>query len=286
MNKYLISVDIEGITGVLNHDYSSEKGLYHQVGCRYMEHDVNAVVAGLREVDPQCEILVRDAHGARASNLTLANLANVSLIQGWEGQQNMFAGLTEDIQGILCVGYHAGGDNLHALLSHTLSGKIRFLKINGQMVNEAGLFDYYAKSWKVPIIFLSGDDQVVYETQQRMNPTIVTVAVKQSLSRTCAKSLSLEAAALRLKNGAKEAAIRLQQRLFENATQLPDRFKLEVGFFDVGVRASCFAGLKEILGFDQSYRFDELNLVVTLQENDLVQLLAKLNLLLRLSYTF
>ena len=286
MSKYLISVDIEGITGVISHDYSSEKGVYHAVGCRYMEHDVNAVVAGLREIEPECEILVRDAHGAKANNLTLANLDNVSVIQGWEGKQNMFAGLDADTDGILCVGYHAGGNNLRALLSHTLSSKIRFLKINNKIVNEAEIFNYYAKSLKVPLIFISGDDQLVNETKQRMDKEIVTVAVKKSLSRTCAVSLSLQEAAYCLKEGAKEAVRKLQAGTFKSSFVLPDIFEMEIGFFDTGVRASLFAGLWDIIDFDKSYFFDWDNLVISLRENDLGILLAKLNLILRLSYTF
>lgn len=44
MNKYLISVDIEGITGVINRDFANKDGKYHQLGCDYMTSDVNAVV--------------------------------------------------------------------------------------------------------------------------------------------------------------------------------------------------------------------------------------------------
>ncbi len=287
MSKYLISVDIEGITGVVSHDYSSEKGVYHAVGCRYMEHDVNAVVVGLRAIEPGCEILVRDAHGAKASNLTLANLNNVSLLQGWEGKQNMFAGLDADTDGILCVGYHAGGDNLHALLSHTLSSKIRFVKINNKIVNEAEIFNYYAKSLKIPLIFISGDDQLVNEAKQRMDKEIVSVAVKKSLSRTCAISLSLQEAAHCLEEGAKEAARKLQAGVFKALSfDLPNVLEMEIGFFDTGVRTSLFAGLRDILDFDKSYFFDWDNLVISLRENNLELLLAKLNLILRLSYTF
>jgi D-aminopeptidase len=52
MNKYLISVDIEGITGVINKQFAKKDGKYYQLGCSYMLNDVNAVVQGIVNADP------------------------------------------------------------------------------------------------------------------------------------------------------------------------------------------------------------------------------------------
>ena len=58
MNKYLISADIEGITGVVNKEFSKENGKFYPLGCRYMASDVNAVIQGILNADFDAEIVV------------------------------------------------------------------------------------------------------------------------------------------------------------------------------------------------------------------------------------
>ena len=89
MNKYLISADIEGITGVINKNFANKDGKYYQLGCEYMTSDVNAVVQGILDVDADAWIVVRDAH-EDAVNLNLEELhPKANLIQGWGSGQNM-----------------------------------------------------------------------------------------------------------------------------------------------------------------------------------------------------
>lgn len=284
MNKYLISVDIEGITGVVNKSFSKEDGKHYPWGCRYMLNDVNAVIQGVLSVDPDAEIVVRDAHGVSAVNLDLERLhPRARLIQGWDAMQNMLTGLDQSFAGVFFVGYHAGGQNIDAVLGHTMHSIIQHTKVNGKLVNETGLFALYAGCYQVPVAFISGDDQAVSEARLQLGEGIIGVAVKQSYGRSCAASLSLEQAQKLLSKGAAEAAVKLQQRKLP-AFQIPGPLLLEIKFYDTGVRISVLRHLAKILEFDQQYKFDNLERTVSFSSNHALEMLQRLNMLMFLVY--
>ena len=226
MNKYLISVDIEGITGVIDKSFSKESGNHYPLACRYMASDVNAVIQGITRADPDAEIVVRDAHGAHAINLDLEKLhPQASLIQGWDTVQNMLTGLEADFAGVFCVGFHAGGQNTEAVLGHTLHSIVQYIKINGKLVNETGIFALYAGHINVPIAFISGDDHTIKEAREQLGEEFIGVIVKKSYSRGCAASLSLEQARKLLEKGAADAVTKIQKKQL-NIFKLPSPINL------------------------------------------------------------
>ncbi|MGK5083320.1 M55 family metallopeptidase [Bdellovibrionota bacterium FG-1] len=92
-NRYFISVDIEGITGVSCDSHASRGAKSYSLGQTYMTHDTNAVIEGILEAEPDAEIVVRDAHGS-SLNLDLLTLhPRASLLQGWGTSINMMEGL-------------------------------------------------------------------------------------------------------------------------------------------------------------------------------------------------
>jgi len=283
MNKYLISVDIEGITGVINKDFSKEGGKYYQLACRYMVSDVNAVVQGILNADPNAQILVRDAHGANAVNLDLERLhPRASLIQGWAAVQNALDGLDQDFKGVFLVGYHAGGQNIEAVLGHTMHSIIHSVKVNDQLVNETGLFSLYAGYHNVPVAFISGDNFTISEARKQLGD-IVGVVVKQSYGRGCAGSLSLAQAKILLEKGAAEAVVKLQKKQFK-IFKVSTPVTLEIKFYDSGVRISVLQYLSEILGFDATYKFNCEERTVTFDSGSVLTMLQRFNMLMYLVY--
>ena len=283
MNKYLISVDIEGITGVSSRDFANKDGKYHALACKYMASDVNAVVNGILSADPEAYILVRDAHDYDATNLNLADLhPQATLIQGWKPILNMLDGLDETFEGVFLVGYHAGGQNNQAVLGHTMSSIVHYVKVNGQLVNETGLAALYASHYGVPIAFVSGDDFAIKEAKSQLGK-IEGVVVKKSLSRRSTASLSLAKASKLLEEGAKKAVTRLQQNSF-SIYKAQNPVTLEVAFYNSGFRPSVFQSLSEILSFDKKYKFDLKKFKVTFSSNDILEAGQRLNMLLCLIY--
>jgi D-amino peptidase len=282
MNKYLISVDVEGITGVINQNFAKKDGKYYQLGCEYMTNDVNAVVQGILNVDVDAWIVVRDSH-EDAVNLDLEKLhPRANLIQGWGPVQNMLAGLDQTFAGAFLVGYHASGKNNKAVLGHTLSSRVHYVKINGKFVNETGIAALYAGSYNVPIAFISGDDCVVNEAREQLGD-VVGVVVKQSFARDCAISLPLAQAQLLLERGAADAVVKLQQNHFP-IFKVNAPIVLEVGFYNVGFRISVFQSLFEILNFDPAYKFDHEKLAIIFSAANVLEVLQRLNMLMFLVY--
>jgi len=284
MNKYLISVDIEGITGVVNKSFSKDDGKHYQLGCRYMASDVNAVIQGIFNTDPDARIVVRDAHGASAVNLDLERLhPKVSLIQGWDAVQNMLTGLEQDFIGVFLVGYHAGGQNTEAVLSHTMHSIIHHTKVNGRLVNETGLFALYAGYYNIPVAFISGDDCAVNEAREQLSDSITGVVVKQSYGRGCANSLSLEQARELLEKGASDAAVKLQRKQLQSF-KVSAPLTLEIKFYDTGVRVSVLQNLSQILAFDQVYKFNCKEHTVIFSSSNVLEMLQRLNMIMFLVY--
>lgn len=283
MNKYLISVDIEGITGVVNRDFANKDGKYYRLGCDYMTSDVNAVIRGIITADSDAIIMVRDAHGD-AVNLNLKELhPRANLIQGWGPVQNMLAGLDQNFKGVFLVGYHASGGNNEAVLGHTLSSRIHYIKVNNKFMNEAGIAALYAGYYNVPIVFLSGDDCAINEAREQLGDAIVCAEVKQSLARDAAVSLSLEQSQLLIEQNAAEAVAKLQKQYF-SAFKLAAPVAMEIGFYNTGYRISTFQSLVEILSFEPLYQFDQEKLSITFSAKDALELLQRLNMIMFLVY--
>jgi D-amino peptidase len=284
MNKYLLSVDIEGITGVIDKNFSNENGKYYPLACRYMASDVNAVIQGILKADSDAEIVVRDAHGTHATNLDLEKLhPKARLIQGWDTVQNMLTGLEPDFAGVFFVGFHAGGQNTEAVLSHTLNSIIQHVKINGKLVNETGIFALYAGYYNIPVAFISGDDHTINEAQKQLGEDIVGVTVKQSYSRGCAASLSLEQARELLEKGAAEAIIKIQKnqlKIFNTSSPI----SLEIKFYDSGIKISILQNLFEILAFDSTYKFNCSEHTMIFSSRDILEMSQRLNMIMFLVY--
>jgi len=285
MNKYLLSVDIEGITGVAHTGFSSSKCKQYELARKYMVNDVNAVIRGILSVDPDSYILVRDAHGSKATNLDLEKIHPVAYVmQGWGNEMNPVAPVDQTFKGLFFVGYHAGGNNNEAVLGHTCCSFIHYVKVNGKILNEAGIFGMYANFYGVPLAFMSGDDQVIKETKAQFD-NLVTVAVKESFGRDSVLSLSLVKAQEQLEKGAKEATLNLLQNKVQ-PMKIDKELNAEVRLYNTGYNISIFQKLCGIFFFDKSYEFDKENFIIKFKANDPIEMYGKINLIIAVVYGF
>jgi D-amino peptidase len=277
MNKYLISVDIEGITGVVSKEFTDAKFKQYELGRRYMMSDVNAVIQGVISVDPQASIVVRDAHGD-TFNLDLERLHPLaSLVQGWGYAMNMLEPLDATYKGVFLVGYHAGGQNNEAVLGHTMRATNHYLKVNNKLLNETGIVALYAGHFNVPVAFISGDNYAVQEAKDQLGE-IVGVVVKQSLARNSALSMSLTAAKALLEKAAAEATKNLLAAKVQPMTINPP-LNLEMKFYNIGFGMSLYQKLYHVLQFDPLYQFDLENFILRYQAPNALELFQRLNLL-------
>jgi len=284
MSKYLLSVDIEGITGVVDKSFADLQGKHYELAKRYMLSDVNAVVEGILSADPEAEIIVRDAHGA-ATNLDLERLhPKASLVQGWGNTLSMLYPCDSSYQGVFLIGYHAGGHNLDAVLAHTYSSMIHSVKVNDLMINETGIAALYAGFYNVPVAFVSGDNEAVREAKNQLKGyTLVAVTVKESLGRDSALSVSLSKSRDLLIEGAKKATINLQNAI-PKPFKITSQLRTEIKMYNVGYRTSIFAKIANTLAFDPSYQFDRENFVIRYKAKNPMEMLQRLTLIAELIY--
>ena len=284
MNKYLVSVDIEGITGVVGKSFSSMSGDNYQLARNYMASDVNAVVDGILAADRNAWILVKDAHGA-ATNLDLTKLhPKAHIMQGWGEIMSMVCPIDKTFTGVFLVGYHAGGENSNAVLAHTMSSSIHKIKVNGKTFNETGMAAIETGIHNVPIAFISGDDHAIREAKQQLGKNNLTcVTVKKSMGRDAAISMSLSMAAQALTAGANQATLELladKRKPFI----LTKPLETEICLYNVGYQISVFAKIAATLKFDKSYSFDKRNFSVTFRSKTTQEMVNKIELLLKILY--
>ncbi|MET9772298.1 M55 family metallopeptidase [Streptomyces sp. NPDC006415] len=205
--KALISVDMEGISGIVHSSETNPERYDYQRGRELMTAEANAVIEGVLDAEPTADVLVADAHGT-FRNLLLEQLdRRARLVRGKPRALNMLAGLDADTDAALFVGYHVRAGEGPGVLAHTMNGEILDVRVTGRPLGEIGLNAAMAGHLGVPVVLLSGDDAACAEMADLV-PGTVTVAVKEALGMAAAVTLHPEEARDRLRRAAADAVSR------------------------------------------------------------------------------
>ncbi|MFD6590324.1 M55 family metallopeptidase [Streptomyces anulatus] len=205
--KLLISVDMEGISGIVHSSETNPERYDYQRGRELMTADANAVIAGVLDADPTADVLVADAHGTFRNLLPEQLDRRSRLVRGKPRALNMLAGLDEETDAALFVGYHVRAGEGPGVLAHTMNGEILDVRVAGRSLGEIGLNAAMAGHLGVPVVLLSGDDAACAELTDLV-PETVTVAVKEALGMAAAVTLHPEEARDRLRRAAADAVAR------------------------------------------------------------------------------
>ncbi|MFF9571415.1 M55 family metallopeptidase [Streptomyces sp. NPDC014685] len=182
--RIYISVDLEGITGLVDADDVQPGGRDYERGRLMMAEDVNAAVRGAVAAGAT-DITVNDAHGPMRNLLPEALHPAARLIRGRPKQMGMLEGLVPEHDAVVCVGYHARAGAL-GVLSHSFMGhEIEDIWLDGRPVGEIGLAHATAAALGVPVTVLTGDDCACTEMEE-WDASVTTVAVKYARDRFAA----------------------------------------------------------------------------------------------------
>src|SRR3954468_11438977 len=108
--KVLISVDMEGVAGTVTADQLGPTGFEYGRFREFMTREALAAVNAAR-VGGATEILVADAHG-NGENLLIEQFPpDVRIIRSWPRKLGMVAGIDQDVDAAIFIGYHAGTNN-------------------------------------------------------------------------------------------------------------------------------------------------------------------------------
>jgi D-amino peptidase len=202
--KVYISVDMEGVAGVVTADQLGPGGFEYERFRHFMTNETLAVVHALQEAGA-AEIVVGDSHG-NGENLLIEEFPkDVRVIRSWPRRGEMMAGLDSTFDAALFVGYHASTTNPRGVRAHTFSSAtLTSVSLNGMAVTEGEFNAAFAGAAGVPVIFASGDDAAMEELRSRLGK-IETVETKKTLGFHSAETLTPEAACERISAGVKSA---------------------------------------------------------------------------------
>ncbi len=215
--KVLISVDMEGVAGVVHSEDVMMEGEEYQRARRWMTAEANAAIAGAKDAGAK-EIVVADSHGYMR-NLLIEELIEdeiVQIVRGSPRPLGMVNGVDENCFAALFIGYHAMEGTENGVLAHSYSGlAIQEMRLNGRAVGELGFNAAICGAFGVPVIFVSGDDRLAAEVAEQL-PLAATVITKWGVGFNAARNLHPRESCRRIRAGvedALEALPQLQQSL-------------------------------------------------------------------------
>lgn len=191
--KIYISVDMEGITGVVTGDQLSPQGFEYSRFREFMTQEANTAIEAAF-AGGATEIVVSDSHGNGESLLIEKLPKNITLVRSWPRPLMMMQGIDETFAGAIFIGYHSSTTNPAGVRAHTMSSAtLADVQLNGVSVPEAGINAAIAGHFNVPVIMISGDDAAVKEATGLLG-NIEGAVVKWNYGFHSARTLMPEAA--------------------------------------------------------------------------------------------
>lgn len=252
--RVYVSVDMEGVAGVVHVDQTRRTGYDYERARRWMTAETNAAVLGAYDAGAT-SVLVNDSHGDMR-NLVLEELdRRVELISGSLKPLSMVEGVTKEADVALFVGYHAGAASQAGILDHTYYSKVvAKLRVGGRDWNETAINAAVCGELGVPVALVTGDQTVCAQAREHLGE-VVTVKVKDAITRYTARSLMPAVACEKIREGAADAVRRAKAGSFK-PFRPPPPFDLEVDF----VQAACadvaelVPGTRRLSGTTCTYR--------------------------------
>ena len=203
--KILISVDMEGATGVTTWEDVMPGKMFYSQSRKLLTADVNSAIEGALEAGAS-EILVNESHDGMRNLLLDEVNPRARVIRGFGGKQLcMMEGVNESFDKVFLVGYHARAGTLGAILNHTLLGEVFNFWINGVLVGEGGISAALAGHFGVPVALVTGDDKVIREMRGLLGNGFEGVEVKKGISRYSADCIPPEATSGMIRDAARRA---------------------------------------------------------------------------------
>ncbi|MCP4353704.1 MAG: M55 family metallopeptidase [Desulfobacterales bacterium] len=196
--KIFIAVDMEGIAGLVQWD-REEKELHR----RLMTEEVNAAARGAF-AGGAAEVLAGESHSNMRYLMPELLDPRVSFLSGQPKPMNHMAGVDNSFDLAIFAGYHSKAGTLHGVMSHTYSLNVFSLAFNNTEMGEIGVDAALCGFNGVPVGLVTGDTAACEEARNILGK-VKTVAVKQGLSRSSARCLSIDRARVMIEEAAAEA---------------------------------------------------------------------------------
>jgi D-amino peptidase len=209
MRVYL-SVDMEGVAGVVHVDQTRRTGHDYERARKWMTAEANAAILGAFD-GGATGVVVNDSHGDMR-NLVIEDLdPRAEVISGSLKPMSMVEGAIAGFGCALFVGYHAGAGSRAGILDHTYYGRVvARCRVGGADWNETALNAAVCGAHGIPVALVTGDQTVCAQARAALGD-VETVEVKASITRYAARSVHPTVAQERIRAGAARAVERAPQ---------------------------------------------------------------------------
>ncbi|ACC73341.1 M55 family metallopeptidase [Paraburkholderia phymatum] len=226
--KVLISVDIEGVAGVVSPEQTRAGNGEYERARRWMTLEANAAIEGAF-AGGATDVWVNDSHGGFRNLLPDMLDARANVILGKPRTLGMMAGLEYAPQLVFMIGYHSMAQS-SGILAHTINS-FAFTRVtmNGHDVGEAGLYGALAHEYGARVVLLSGDDVFAEETKPQF-PDAAFVVTKQATGYGSGVTHTPERACSAIREAARDVVTRrgIQGVVAQRGTPRPVEIELRV----------------------------------------------------------
>lgn len=230
--KVFIAVDMEGATGVSHREHLLPGGNDYERARKWLTSDVNAAVQGAVDAGAT-EVYVNDGHG-NMRNIIIDDLHEAArLVVGPAQSKNkplcQVTGIeTDKFDAAFFVGFHSRAGTPSGLLCHTWVGMlVHEIRLDGKPASEAMLDAAIIGHYGVPLVLLTGADDVIREAKADLGEDLVCVEVKKALGPSACASLTPKRTAAMIREAAVHA---LKQRHTRKPYRTGSPVTLELDF--------------------------------------------------------
>lgn len=251
--KVFISADIEGVATTTDWKETHTSEAVAAPHVAQMTREVLAAVEGAF-AGGATEVFVKDAHGSGRNIILEQQPENVIVLRSWSGHPYlMVEGIDSTFDCAMFVGYHSGAGKVGNPLSHTLTGRPAWVKINGRYASEFMIYSWACALAGVPTVMLSGD-AMLCEDEVELYPSLLTVPTKSGQGGLT-RNYSPAGVVKNIRQTA-EAAVR--QDLEAAQIKLPSSFEVEIFFKEHAhaEKVSYFPGVEKVTANIISFKTD------------------------------
>ena len=228
--KVFISVDMEGVSGLVRWADVVTSGLDFARGRRFMTNDANAAIAGAFE-GGAAEVVVEENHGVEElCDLLLDEIDPRCRVVRGAGRPTAttMSALDASMNVVLLVGHHARAGSRPGIMAHTVSyQEFKAVRVNGRDCGESEVFTMRAGEVGVPVGMISGDQVVIAQLQERA-PWVEAVEVKRALSNVAGDVIPPARTAPMIRNAARRAVERARAGELSVYQDEPHPYRIEV----------------------------------------------------------
>jgi D-amino peptidase len=214
---------MEGVAGIATRRQVIPGRDDYAVGRQLMTLEATAAIEGAFDGGAR-EVIVNDSHGPMDNLIGDLLDPRAEYVVGSPKPLGMVECLSSGVDVVLFVGYHAGPASHQGVLAHSFSGAaFTDLRLNDASVSEAEINGLLASSYQAPVGMLTGDADTC-RLGEAVFPGALTVAVKDGIGVTAARTLNPATARERIRAAAASAVGRVDQL---TPLQIPSRLQLD-----------------------------------------------------------